>query len=117
MTNLKIQMFANNKFINFSISGFVSFSRDVEMKGKPPGSLTCATINTFNIPLINRTVAQFFDVYFWKLPGFRIFLWEAPPLQQLQEIEKNSGNPGTLLMLQQSFQVQVPMLFVLPNET
>ena len=49
-------------------------------------------------------VAQFFDVYYGKLPGFRIFLWEAPPLQQLQEIEKNSGNPGTLLMPQQSFQ-------------
>ena len=62
-------------------------------------------------------VAQFFDVCYWELRGFRILLWEAPPLQQLQEIEKNLGNPGTLLMLQQSFQVQVPMLFVLPNET
>ena len=62
-------------------------------------------------------VAHFFDVYLLEVARLPYFLMEAPPLQQLQEIEKNSGNPGTLLMLQQSFQVQVPMLFVLPNET
>ena len=32
---------------------------------------------------------------YWKLPGFRIFLWEAPPLQQLQEVEnKRASSSG-----------------------
>ena len=34
MTNLKIQMFANNKVINIAGSGFISFSRFVETKRK-----------------------------------------------------------------------------------
>ena len=66
-------MFANNKVINFAGSGFISFSRDVEIKGKPRGSLTCATINT-NIPLINRMVAQFFDVYLLEVARLPYFL-------------------------------------------